>query len=128
MRPNSKHWDPPFYERVQQSNRAKRPRLLKARGLRLYEIKHAPVEEVDNVQTGPWAGCYGKFGMRTGQISAFSSGRSYSVGFRVEQVEIRWLKPKQATLLRLQGASVKEVNEDAAEGDYKNTYVTDFQI
>lgn len=85
-----KKWMPSFDERLAQSRRSKTAQVRRVTGYRLYHlqkfsepVKHSP---------GPTKGPNGSF---------YSWSAFYG---RVTLVdEVRWLKPKHVTLLRMQG-------------------------
>ena len=122
MKHKNAPWDKPFYERVQQRNRALRPRLLKAQGKRLYRVSQRNKISEDRAA---WStlGWPSLGGFRGATINAFGAGGK-DIYFTVERVEVKWLKPKEVTLLRLQGAVVTVASEDTEEDVSERVVVT----
>lgn len=118
MAKNKKYQNTPFYQRVQQSKDAKFPALMQSQNKQLCEIQ--PYIEKTNVPDnvrGFWtAGVTGAYGKRGVEISLAISGQKGTSGWLLHEViddalaEVKWVTPNQATVLRLQGAVVKEVH------------------
>jgi hypothetical protein len=114
IRKNTK-WDIPFYTKIQQRNAARRPNQMKLTGKRLYRITEHIVPEprlvhqkTMNSITGYGRSVYGQFGYE-----------------QVIMAEVKWLKPKQATLLILQGRSVQEIKTlDSEHKPVYNRYIS----
>ena len=118
-----KPWDLPHYKRVKQGQDAKRPLLMMAQGKRLYRItRKKSKKHTDNTIWGA------SHGIRKGQIYPFmsSASASWSIVVSKETTEISWLKPKKATLMRMQGHIVEELTDvdKYDEGTYTRHSVT----
>lgn len=119
-RAKSKLWDKPFYERIEQSKKDRLPRIMRAQGKRLYEIRSWL--DKDRSHTNGWT----TGGRKLGVMYPICSSWDFKISR--EKVKVSWLTPKQATLLRLQGATVRELHEDVPEGVAENLHVTEWNL
>jgi len=126
MKKSSKtpHFDVDFKQRLEQQRKAKNTVRLPKLGYapyRVYEIKPSKDKQALNGMYGSGTGGKSSFnisvskGRQSGKSKYYQMINDLQIIYNIlikPQYEVKWLKPKQATVLRLQGYTVEPTTAD----------------